>query len=53
MASQDGDFRARAADDIGSDFKRQSAELLQGQRLQFSTSWRQRQREMDLVAEND
>ena len=52
MASQDGDFRTRADDDIGRDFKRQNAELLQGQTLQFSASWRHRKREMDSFAEN-
>jgi hypothetical protein len=52
MVMADGDFRTRAAEDVGRDFKRQSAELLQGQRLEFSTSWRQRQREIDSFAAN-
>lgn len=52
MASQDGEFRTRAADQVGKDFERQSAELLQGQRLQYSASWRQRQREIDSFAAN-
>src|SRR5207302_7277236 len=50
MASQDGDFRTRADDDTGRDFKRQNAELLQGQSQQFSASWRQRQREIESFA---
>lgn len=48
----DGDFRTRADDDTGRDFKRQNAELLQGQTLQFSASWRQRQREIESFAAN-
>lgn len=52
MASQDGDFRSRAADEVGKDFQRQSAELLQGQRLQFSAAWKDRARELDSFATN-
>jgi hypothetical protein len=52
MASQNGDFRTRADDDVGRDFKRQSAELLQGQRLQFSASWKHRVRELESYAAN-
>jgi hypothetical protein len=52
MASQDGDFRTRAADEVGNDFKRQSAELLQGQRLQFFPSWKHRARELESYAAN-
>ncbi len=48
----DGDFRTRADDDTGRDFKRQNAELLQGQTLQYSASWRQRQREIESFAAN-
>jgi hypothetical protein len=52
MASQDGEFRTRAADEVGKDFQRQSTELLQGQRLQFSASWKHRARELESYAAN-